>query len=262
MNAICAHASMQAWLLQGVPGMAQRIDGRDATERAHRLRIYADAYRLRLVQVLAEDYPALRAALGAEAFGRLCTRYVYAHPSRHPSVRWFGAGLAAWLRDTGQPEARVALARFEWAQGELFDAPDVSPCGVSALQAVPADAWPSLRLALVPALRLLDDVGNAPDRAVAVAEGHAAPRWRRRRTTWLLWRQDLDVHWRALPGDEARALAGVAAGATFADWCGGLGGPQPAWRAAGLLKRWLADGLIADIRTDAPTRDLPLFDSP
>lgn len=262
MNVSVHQATLQAWLLHAAPGMQPRIAGTDAVDRAHRLRIYADAYRMRLLQVLAEDYPALRAVLGAATFDRVCTRYLHAHPSRHPSVRWFGAGLADWLRSTGQPETRVATARFEWAQGELFDAPDASPCDEEALQALPATAWPSLRLALIPALRLLDDVGNAPDRAAAVAEGHPPARWRRRNVTWLLWRQHFDVHWRALPADEARALASVAGGAAFAEWCGELTGSQPAWRAAGLLKRWLADGLIAGIHADVPAQDLSLSDSP
>ncbi len=256
MTGICPQAALQGWLLQAAPGMAPRIRGADAPDRAHRLRIYADAYRLRLQQVLAEDFPALRATMGVAAFDRLAARYLRDRPSRHPSVRWFGAGLADWLRETEQSDARVALARFEWAQGELFDAPDAVPSDATALQAMPASAWPSLRLTLVPAVRLLDDVGNAPDRAAALLAGHAAARWRRRRVTWLLWRQDFDVHWRALPADEARALACVIAGGTFADWCGVLAGAQPAWRAASLLKRWLADGLVAAVQADA-TAPLP-----
>lgn len=255
MNRPCHQAAMQAWLRHAAPGMSPRIAGRDDGERAQRLRIYADAYRLRLVQVLAEDYPALRATLGGARFDHLGARYLRERPSRHPSVRWFGAGLAQWLREVGQPEARAALARFEWAQGELFDAPDAAPCDEAALQGLPPAAWPLLRLTFVPALQRLDDLGNAPDRAAAVLAGRAPARWRPRRVTWLLWRQDFDVHWRALPADEARALARAAAGGTFADWCGELAGAQPAWRAAGLLKRWLADGLIAGVHADVPAHD-------
>ncbi|MDG2523960.1 DNA-binding domain-containing protein [Stenotrophomonas sp. HITSZ_GD] len=261
MNAASPQAAMQAWLLHAAPGMAARIAGGSDVDRAHRLRIYADAYRLRLLQVLAEDYPVLRKAVGGDAFDRLCTGYLSAHPSRHPSVRWLGAGLPDWLHGAGQPEARVALARFEWAQGELFDAADALPCDEAALRTLQPEAWPSLRLELIPALRLHADIGNAPDRAAAVAEGHAPARWRRHRVTWLLWRQHWDVHWRALPADEARALACVSAGGRFADWCGELAGPQPALRAAGLLKRWLADGLIIAVHTDPPAPALFPSDS-
>jgi hypothetical protein len=250
MNATCHQASLQAWLLHARPGMSPRVAGADDTDRAHRLRIYANAYRLRLLQVLAEDYPALRATVGTGGFDRLGTAYLRTHPSRHPSVRWFGAALAEWLRETGQPRARVALARFEWAQGDVFDSADMPPCSADDLQALPQEAWPALCLELVPALRMLDGIGNAPDRAAACAEGRAPPRWRDRRVTWLLWQQQFEVHWRALPADEARALALVAAGATFTDWCAVLDGPQPAWRAASLLKRWLADGLVAGFRVD------------
>ena len=64
---------------------------------------------------------------------------------------------------------------------------------------------------------------------------------------WLLWRLDFDVHWRRLEADEALALRAVEAGESFAQLCERLNEPNGdgASRAAALLKRWLADGLLA-----------------
>ena len=62
-----------------------------------RLRIYADAYRLRLTDALAHNYPCLQQLLGAEAFAALAQRYLDEHPSTSVSVRWFGHQLAAEL---------------------------------------------------------------------------------------------------------------------------------------------------------------------
>ncbi len=71
--------------------------------------------------------------------------------------------------------------------------------------------------------------------------------------TWLLWRSGHEVRWRSLPQDEAAALDAVAAGATFAGVCERLGQRIPAehlpLHAAGLLKRWVADGCIAAVET-------------
>lgn len=250
-------AALQGWLLHAAPGVQAHISGRDAVERGQRLRIYADAYRWRLVQVLAEDYPALRAALGQAAFSRLAQRYLAVRPSRHPSVRWLGAGFADWLRSIGQPSSRVALARLEWAQGEVFDAADATACDIDVLLALSPLQWSAMRLRLVPALRLLAGIGNAPRRAHALIEGLAPPRWRRTPGYWLVWRHALDVHWRALPGDEAAALACVAAGGNFAEACAVIGGADPALRAASLLKRWIADGLVGCVEVD----DVPPVDS-
>lgn len=251
-------AALQAWLLHGEPGMHPRVAGHGAHERAHRLRIYADAYRLRLLQILAEDYPALRARCGPARFDRLAARYLVAHPSRSPSVRWLGAAFADWLRTDGQPPSRVALARFEWAKGEVFDAADAVALDQRALLELGPAQWPRLRLALAPSLRLLAGLGNAPQLAAALAAGGRAPRWRADPGRhWLLWRHEHDVYWRALDADEAAALQAIAAGACFADWCVRLHHEQPALRAAGLLKRWLADGWISALSIASAAEDIP-----
>ena len=64
----------------------------------------------------------------------------------------------------------------------------------------------------------------------------------------LLWRSDGDVQWRRLDDDEALALRAVESDETFAQMCermNDLHGDDGALRAASLLKRWLADGLLA-----------------
>jgi hypothetical protein len=64
-----------------------------------------------------------------------------------------------------------------------------------------------------------------------------------------MWRSvDGGVQWRRLDTDEAAALDAVAAGEPFARLCErmtAVHGDGGALRAASLLKRWLADGLLA-----------------
>ncbi len=92
-----------------------------------RLCVYFDAYRLRLIENLRIDFPGLRALMSAEAFDAICLRYIDQHPSRGPNIRWFGRHLAGFLAAdrelAGQP-VLVEMARFEWARGLAFDAPD------------------------------------------------------------------------------------------------------------------------------------------
>jgi hypothetical protein len=70
---------------------------------------------------------------------------------------------------------------------------------------------------------------------------------------WLVWRQQLTLFCRPLDADEAWSLDAVHHGADFAGLCDGLcrwiDPENVAVRAAGHLRQWIADGLIAQLRT-------------
>lgn len=245
-------SAMRAWLLHGDAGIAADIDATRAhgETRGDRLRIYADAYRLRLIDVLGQDYPATRALLGAARFDALADDYLRAHPSAHPSVRHFGQAFADWLAARREvPRGLHELARFEWLQGEVFDAADAAVLAIDAIASLPAHAWPALRLHLHPATRLLELRGNAAAVVDAHTRGLRLPRLRgsNKTTHWLLWRSAGDAHWRRLDLDEAELVRAVQSGDTFARLCERLDARHRdgALRAASLLKRWLADGVLA-----------------
>lgn len=244
-------SAMQAWLLHGNAGIAGAIvpSPVHGETRDDRLRIYADAYRLRLADVLGQDYPATKAVIGDPRFELLADAYMRVHPSTRPSVRHFGNAFAHWLSARSDvPRALHELARFEWRQGEVFDAADADALGFDAIAALPAHSWPGLRLRLRPATRLLAMRSNAADVVEAHTRGLPLPRLRNGATAhWLLWRDDGDVHWRRLDDDEADVLQGMQSGDTFAALCQRLDARHAdgALRAASLLKRWLADGVLA-----------------
>jgi hypothetical protein len=240
-------SALQAWLLQGDAGVASQVDGEAVP---HRLRIYADAYRLRLAEVLGNDFPVSKAVLGDDAFDALAIDYLHAHPSTNPSARHFGHAFADWLAHRRElPRAIAGLARFEWLLGEAFDAADAPALGIEHIAALPAEAWPGLRLQLHPAARLLAVACNAAELIEAHSHGLALPELLDAAPShWLLWRIDGDVHWRPLDKEEARALHAIASGEPFTRLCERLqpaDGEAGALRAASLLKRWLADGLLA-----------------
>ncbi|MFT3897270.1 MAG: DNA-binding domain-containing protein [Thermomonas sp.] len=242
MNALAnALGALQERILRGDDAMSVRVRGADAR---HRLRIYTDAYRLRLVEILGNDFPATRDALGEDGFAACAERYLQAHPSTQPSVRHLGAAFADWLETQPDvPHGLHELARFEWRQAAAFDAADAPALAIDDVATLPADAWPTLRLRLHPSARLLDTERLAiRDGAPAIADNDVPSRW-------LFWRDaDGDACWRSLEDDEAEALHAVAADALFGDLCERLSvrhGDEGALRAASLLKRWLADGLLA-----------------
>lgn len=246
-------ARLQDYILHARAGIEAHIAAGTGVDSQTRLAIYADAYRLRLAETLGHDFPALRRMLGEDEFAQVARCYIDAHPSKHFSVRWFGAGFADFLSRQSlgaQPELAAELARFEWALGLAFDAVDEVAVPVDAAAALPAAAWPTLRLRFLAAMQRLPLHWNAPQLwktdAPCAPERSAAP------VHWLIWRQQLDTRFRSLPEDEAAALATAQEGGDFSELCERLcafrsAETVPAY-AAGLLKRWLHDGLISSLQ--------------
>lgn len=250
-------AQFQSFLLGRDRAIEQLTLGSGRLPARDRLAVYADAYRLRLLEVLAEDFPGLKGMVGDEAFETLGKAYIDAHPSDHPSVRWFGRRLVSFLRDAGpyrEQPVLAEMAEFEWAQGEVMDAADSPGFGVDALSGIPPQAWPRMRITFQSALRRLDLAWNVPLLWQAVHDDSDMPPAPKRcdpPVCWLLWRKGLEAHWCSLDDDERYAIDAARDGLPFGDICQGLlarsQDDQVPLRAAGYLKRWITDELVAGI---------------
>jgi hypothetical protein len=232
--------------------LLSEIQGDDRLGAAERVEIYARMYCARLVDVLAEDYPRVAVILGADVFGDLAHAYVEAHPSTHPSLRWFGRGFADFLAgstERGLPGFVGDLARLEWARLSVFDAADAEVLAIDTLRRLPADDWASLRLRLTPAVEVLH-VAWPVHRIWEVGEAGAVGD-REPSETWMrVWRQSDKVYQASMDDAERTALAHVQVGDTFAELCNGVGtvvGPEAAAATAGaLVLRWIEDGLLRE----------------
>jgi hypothetical protein len=218
------------------------------------LGVYRHGYSARLVEVLGNDFPALRALAGAEEFETLARDYIAAHPSLGFSVRTVGAALASFLAETPPYAARPALAdmaAFEAAMADAFDAADAVPIGIGRMAALPPPAWPSLAFRFHPSVQHLSLRTDAPGFWAAWNADKAPTLPADRPGDWLVWRQGLDVKYRALAADESAALQGAMAGEDFSTLCEVLAehGPEEeaAPRAAGLVRVWVESGLIMDV---------------
>lgn len=245
---------LQARLLSGDAAIAVQVAGDAIASTQRRLRVYEDAYRQRLIEVLGKDYPVLKTVAGAEAFADLAAGYLAEHPSQHYSVRHFGAALPAWLRARAAVDPIwVELAEFEWTQIEVFDAANADVVVLDDIGGLPPEAWPDLRLQLQPAARGLSLRSNAAALVAAHAQGSALPAGLLQPSAipWLFWRRGFDVHWRPIDADESAALDAIRRGADFGELCLCLSEWQPAdtvaLRAASLLKRWIGDELLAGL---------------
>jgi hypothetical protein len=231
-------------------GALDRLRSTSKADAATLFAVYRDAYMLRLIEALTDDHPALLKQLGQEEFAALARADAAEHPSRHPSIRWFGAKLPAFLREAPPWAERpwlAELAAFERALRDAFDAADAAPIGVEAMAAVAPADWPGLRLRFLPSLRRLDLAWSA---ARTWKDG-SPPERLEAPVSWAVWRPALVTEYRSLDPDEAGALDAAAAGGTFAELCEGLlrwhPPEQAAARAAGLLRAWLDQRLLAAV---------------
>ena len=250
-------ADFQDFVLGQDPGINAEIVGTARVDAATRLGIYANAYRLRLLEALDTDYPGLHSIAGDDEFDRLGRAYIDAHPSTFRSLRWFGDRMSDFLRTT-EPYCEypvfAEMAAFEWAMSDAFDAADTLPATVDHMATIAADAWPELRFSTHDSLRRLDLRWNVPTvwKAIDAEQDPPALAENDLPIAWLVWRRDLRTWFRSLDVAEACALDAMLRGETFSAICEGLtewiDAENVAMHAAALLKRWLGDGLIREIR--------------
>lgn len=248
----------QRYVVNGARDIEPNIDTTHAAA-SERLGIYADAYRLRLLEALETDFVALHAYLGDADFARMGQAYLDAHPSTHPSLRHFGRELCAFLANDDRYRSQsllTELATFDWALTEAFDAPDDTVLAGDTLAALPPPRWASMRLRPHPSLFRLDLQWNAPALWKAADAGAPLPAAEQSAhpIAWAVWRQGLQTYFRSLPVAEAWALDAVRAGHDFATVCEGvcewIDPAHAAADAAGLLKQWIIDGMLSDVAPD------------
>jgi Putative DNA-binding domain len=247
--------AFQDYLLASSESLQAAVRDTKKADRLTLLDVYRDCYALRLIEALTTDYPGLMAMAGPADFDHMARAYITAHPSRHPSIRWFGKDVPDFLGSTApysRTPAASEMARFEWALGEAFDSPDVTPVAADALMALPPEAWETLAFTVLPSLRRLTlefDIPQAWQRREEVEPGDLDVERAAQPVRWAIWRPELVSNFRSLDEDDAALLDTLADGRPFPELCEAVapftGEEQAPARAAGLLRAWVEGGLIA-----------------
>ncbi len=246
----------QRRVLQGDPRIDAELSGATSVDFMGRLSTYTKGYRSRLVEALSTTFPAFKAVLGDDEFERLTREFIETAPSRHYSIRYYGQGLAAFVRTARtEPDVSVLydLAQWEWLLAEVFDAADDAPIGAESLAAIAPEIWPTVSFVLRACVRPITTHSNAVqwwrwarDNAVMPAAYERAPA-----ASWRLWRQDVRTLFRSMDAGETAALAVACQAGTFDQICASIAevtGPDEApLRAASILKSWFADQIIGDL---------------
>ena len=250
---------MQALLLEATP--PDNDDLLDAAS-ARGLAVYRHAYRARLVAALRDNYGVLAQVMGDEAFDALAADYLEAHGSTHASIRWYGEHLADFLaaHNALAHPAWVDVARMDWALRGAFDAADEPALTFEALQMLPPDAWPALRLQPRASGRLLaldwavEPAWAALARRAAQGEASAheaepdLPAPEPLIHGLLAWRPALETRWRSLAPDEGALVAALFEGSDWtalgeiavAQW----GVEDAPARLVAALQQWVQEGWL------------------
>lgn len=224
----------------------------DAPGAAARLAIYANHYRVTLIDALASTFPVVRRLVGPDFFAAAARAFIREAPPAGPCLFEYGAEFPAFLArlPAAAPLPWLAdVARLEWAITQAWHAPDAEAIDGEGLPAT-MDSGKDVAIALHPSCRLV--VSAFPiDRIWQAHQG----------TCEEIEAVDLDAGGVSLlvhrQGDDVGWLGLDAAGATFiAALLAGQGAGQALERAGAgfdptpLLAALLAAGLLVSPTCD------------
>ena len=225
---------------------------------AQRLQIYRNNLFEGLSDALRAVFPVLAQLVGDDFFRPLARRFIAAHPLRAAQLQGFGRELPAFL--AGLPTAPdwpylADVAALEWAWHEVYHAADAAPLRPEHLARVPTARQRDLRLALVPAARLVASPypmlriwqahqgDSDPDFRVSLDDGGVRV---------LLLRRALEIEFVLLAEGEHAWLATLESGQTLAEATLAAINVDAGFDLAAILGRHLSLGSLAAPMEPAP----------
>ena len=240
--------------LHAEPDAARLVTPGPRVTATERLGIYRDGYRGRLVECLADDYPAVHHLLGAEAFEAIAHGYIDDHPSRSPNLNAFGRSMPAFLAAHATPLARD-VARLEWALVEAIHAAACPPLAHDRLEHMTAEQWATAVLVPAASVRVLrfdypadayyqafrnDERPEAPAAAPTAALVH--------RREWVVWRTRLTLPMaRLLETIVSGVPLGEALAASMAETDEGAQASVTQW-----FREWVAGDVFTAVELPGP----------
>ena len=227
------------------------IRPKDEFAAAEQIAVYINAYRSRLYEVTAEDFPVLQHHLGDDRFAALLTDFVNQTPSLHFNIARYSSGLPTYLARVMPHDALAQeLARLEDAICQLQDAPETTALTQEHLAGLTADDVQRAVLELRSASRLFAFDYPLDAYYTAVREGLMPGTPEPEPSFLLVYRHD-DVVWRmALDEAEYHLLQALSAGVAVGEACAGVQEqrlPEGETVEAAISRwfsRWIRNGVI------------------
>ncbi len=260
-------SSFQKALLAPQPSVPANILGNSTHSAEEMFGIYRRAYSVRLKESLGADFPGLKALLGEKKFDEFVERYINLFPSTYSSIRWFGNDFVHFLQNLPQAQSDNPLsgdmAALDWAAAHAFDAPDKTPATIGDLLTLPPELWDDLEIEFHPSLSIVmaktglmalrtelmeresDEQKSMKDAVTFILRQEMA--------SVMIWRLDLDIKYREIENDEAKAQKLMAEGKTFGELCETIAQDiedplKAAEKGAFFLKTWVDWGTLIDFK--------------
>lgn len=251
---------LQAYILDGKKDIFASVIDTTQASAQDRLDVYRDAYQLRIIEILGNDYIILKKMLGEKEFNKLATNYINAYPPTHSSIRIYGRHLSKFLASCHAYESIYSeMARFEWALSMTFDAPDACIICFNDIMQIPGEVWGYLQFVPHPAVKLETfDYNTAEIWNAFNTENLERPAITLLPTpiSYLIWRKEFDFAFAALNEPQANMMQNIFAGKTFADICESLCQWLPeeevAQFAAGNLRNWVEQDIFIAVNVLEP----------
>lgn len=245
--------SFQAYVLQDDQTILSNVIDSTQISAQSRMDIYRDAYYLRLIEILAMDYPMLKDWLKEPTFKKIAREYIEVFPSHNFSVRVFGQHLSKFLAQSNSESMLAELAAFEWKLAEVLDAADGPTMAIEDMAKIPPDAWGSMQLFLHPSLQVTSFFSNAAEIWKALNENKKKPKiiYSTEPMFHMFWRKDQDAYFMPLNPAQIHMLNAIREKKSFGEICEELCEILPEEEviqfAAGTMRNWIHDGVISEI---------------
>ena len=249
-----------AFLAQVLDDDAPLPDGW-GTRHAAGMAVYRNNYRSALIDALRATFERTERWVGADAFGRAAAHHVISHPPASWTLDDIGAGFDATCAQlfAGDPEVGE-LAWLEGAMLDVFTAADsvaMDAAGFSAATEEFGEAdWAGLRLVFQPGasccvvrhdLRAIWQHLADEDAAGVEVTPLDQP------AGCIVWREGERSTFTMIGALEGHAFTTMQAGASYGELCDmlsdDLGVEQAIMQAGQFLGHWLAEGMIAGLRS-------------
>ncbi len=207
-----------AAILDNAPGAcAAAIRPHPRLSAAQQMAIYTQGYRLRLSEVIGNEYPATRHLLGDDAFSALAAAFIEATPPSHYSLDTYPQGFAAYLQPHAMDGCAADIAALEAAIAHVFHAPESAALDAHALQGLTPDAFAARRLAPRAASALLAFAYPVEDYLTRLRNGETPARPEALKSYIFVVRHPREVKRHALGEAQYRVLLALSQGACVGD---------------------------------------------
>lgn len=195
-----------------------------------RLAVYGNAYTARLLECLADEFPAVAHAVGEETFASFAFEYVQLYPSHSYTLAQLGVDFPRYLAET-RPDREVDeqpdwadflidLAKLERTYSEVFDGPGHERSATltnNDLARIVPETWPQVTLSLAECIRLMPLNFPAHEYASAVRRNDDVIPPEPQPTWLVVTRRDYIVRRFAVSRAEFELLSQLVAGRTVGD---------------------------------------------